>query len=462
MIHNYKNFLLNEAIVRLSSDLITKIMSIYTSLDDVSKSWVNKIIDNSGKDIDSKKLDNDNSYLFDISSEIEFFDMQVKKPKSTINQEYKMGRALKLLVPEIPPHILSNITSALQADDGYEVDVVDSYEISNYYNYDNISSEGTLARSCMNEVGDDYFELYDRNKGVVKLAILLDEDETLIARALLWKTSIGWVMDRVYYASDKYEYLFIKWCNENDYTYYKDIDSEVSIKLNYCDFGRYPYLDTFNYISFNNCQLSNSDIFDESDEVAILSSTHGEYEVVRNVEIPFEGISSLDEYKWTNDLRMFINYSIDNDKWLKDAISNELDNYYSYPEDFLNAYDYYIEDSFNKLNLEEVDKDIDLYNYKEMIEDFADNYKSKYEDIVRKVIEFSYNRDYPSWDDWYENVYGSGQMDSYQRMSGREKQYWDRFISEYCSLDILNNRLNDLKDSNLDAYNNVIMNINSY
>lgn len=465
-IFHYNDFLINEAVVALSDSAVSKLLKVSNLLSDKDKEWVDKIIDISGEDISSDKLDDKNAYYFELTDDPKYFDMEITKPLSSSIQTFKVGRALKIMVPDIPADVLSNIVSALQSEIEGEIKVVEGDEIVEYYTYNDISPEGTIGKSCMNNMDDEFFHLYSENEGIVKLAVLLDEYETLVARALLWKTNIGWVMDRVYYSSYKYEYQFKDWAKGNNYLTKLEMENEfgvVRIKLDEVKFEHYPYLDTFNYICFNKGELSNDDIFYDDDEVAILNSTDGEFEPERNVELPFNPIHSLSDYKWANDLTTFINYSIDYEKWLDDFISDELEQYYSYPKEFLDVYDGYIKYNFDKLNLEEIDKDIDKDNFKEMILDFHDSYMSKYEDIVRKVIELRYSKEegYVSWIDWHDEIY-SDNIGSYQSLSKREKEYYDNFISRYCKLEIINDKLKELYTSNYDNYQRIIYKVSGY
>lgn len=465
-IFHYNEFLINEAVVALSNSAVSKLLKVSNLLSDKDKEWVDKIIDISGEDISSDKLDDKNAYYFELTDDPKYFDMEITKPLSSSIQTFKVGRALKIMVPDIPADVLSNIVSALQSEVEGEIKVVEGDEIVEYYTYNDISPEGTIGKSCMNNMDDEFFHLYSENEGIVKLAVLLDEYETLVARALLWNTNIGWVMDRVYYSSDKYEYQFKDWAKRNNYLTKLEMEDEfgvVRIQLDKSDFEYYPYLDTFNYICFNKKQISNDDIFDSGDEVANLNGTDGGFEPVRNVELPFNPIHSLSDYKWATDLTTFINYSIDYERWLDDFISDELDQYYSYPKEFLDVYDGYIKYNFDKLNLEEIDKDIDKDNFKEMILDFHDSYMSKYEDIIKKVIELRYSKEegYVSWIDWHDEIYG-GDIGSYQSLSKREKEYYDNFISRYCELEILNDKLKELYTSNYDNYQRIMYKVSGY
>jgi hypothetical protein len=353
---------------------------------------------------------------------------------------------LKLIVPDIPIHTLSKIVAAIQSIDiNPNIKEIKGEEIANYYNHPNISNEGILGNSCMNRMENEIFQLYTKNTESVRL-IVYEEDEYLLARALLWKTNKGWVMDRVYYSNDKYFYTFEKYAKEKGYKNKNEINSSYTVKLNNSKFDKYPYLDTFNYLCINKKELCNDDIFENDDKVILLQDTSGDFEVIRNVRKEFEEIDTL---KGAHiNIKNLIKYSIDNKKFIKDLISDEFENYYSYPNDFLSSYDYIIKEYFNELNLKEIDNTINKDNYYEKILDFHQNYSSKYEDIVMKVIKLKYEN--YTWNDLHEETHG-GEL-NYLEMDAREKIYWNNFIDRYCDLDILNDNLRKLYDKNYDKY----------
>lgn len=136
-IFHYNEFLINEAVVALSNDIISKLKKVSDLLTDKDKEWVDKIIDKSGENIKSNKLDDKNAYFFDLTDDPKYFDMDIKKPLSSSIQSFKVGRALKIMVPDIPADILSNITSALQSQLDYEIKLVEG--IDSYRNwYENV------------------------------------------------------------------------------------------------------------------------------------------------------------------------------------------------------------------------------------------------------------------------------------------------------------------------------------
>jgi hypothetical protein len=156
---------------------------------------------------------------------------------------------------------------------------VEGDDIVKYYNEDSYSRSNTasLGGSCMRYSScSDYIEFYARNK--VKMAILLDNDELLIGRAILWEADCGTkIMDRIYgndIVVDKFKSYAIK----NGYIHkarqsYSDNDEWVgpdgefskyySVTVN--NIRKMPYMDTFKYTD----DLSGDDM--------VLNNNSGEY-----------------------------------------------------------------------------------------------------------------------------------------------------------------------------------------
>lgn len=453
----YKDFLLNEAIVHLDDDLIRHLSSISTILDKEESEWIEKIISMSSEDIESKKLDDDNLYSFKLSGDNKFFDMYIKKSDDRVSkQEFKVGRALKLLTPEIPDHILGNIVAALQSKSEFGIEVVQGDDIAKYYNDFQIDPGGELASSCMNDMEDEFYEIYTENEESIKLAVLVKEG-LLVARALLYKTNNGWFRDRIYFSAPKYRYVFEEWTEDKGYFTKYTLPDDSYVQLNKAEFKKYPYVDTLQFLSLTKKRLSddmNTD-FDEDEQVIQLNSTDGEFEVIQNYKRPFYNpVYSIDDYRYVNNLGEFIRLSIDSDKWTEDFINSEFDNYYTYTDDFLDSFDNFIESNFDELQLDEIDPDINEENFKEKILQFKENYGSKLEDILFKVLRYYYSEDQGfSWEEFTAHDVNM----SYHGMDSQTRKYYENFIRSYCDLDTLEKNLKELYDKSYEKYEESII-----
>ena len=120
---------------------------------------------------------------------------------------------------------------------------------------------GTLNDSCMND-DRDYLEIYNHVPGL-RILCLLNKNNELAGRALLWKLPDGNILcDRMYVAADHYYDMFIDyvdkegWIRKDKFRTYSDKSRFVQngevferyYKINTpTAFDYYPYIDTFTY-----------------------------------------------------------------------------------------------------------------------------------------------------------------------------------------------------------------------
>jgi len=190
-------------------------------------------------------------------------------------------------------------TFAVERDNTFEIITGD--DIRSYYGYrmHERREGGSLGVSCLrHDQCQDWFRFYIDNPEVVSLLVLLSDRGKVIGRALLWETSQGKIMDRIYTMCDEeYSGLFQKWAKDNGYTYKtfqnwsntlqfkeKDLSVErnVEIKLKSWMYDKYPYLDTFKWLDCDKGMLYNycPDHFEHSnlDKYRIICNTHGGYD----------------------------------------------------------------------------------------------------------------------------------------------------------------------------------------
>lgn len=163
-------------------------------------------------------------------------------------------------------------------------DVVEGDLISKFYFYTKYSIlSGTLGNSCMKNKPKNYFDLYCKNPGKVRMAILYSDNGQIInskyssdfitGRALVWKTDQGdTIMDRIYTIHDKDVELFKKFAEKNNWWYKKIQNSDATftaqrgeesksgdytISLSNVSFDYYPFVDTFAYLDKNGKVISN-------------------------------------------------------------------------------------------------------------------------------------------------------------------------------------------------------------
>ena len=102
-----------------------------------------------------------------------------------------------------------------------------------------------------------YLDIYCVNTNVCSLLILKDinDKSKIIGRALIWETSIGKFMDRIYYIKDSDINLFTKYAKDNNMHFKTspnyNKEQKITIQLENFNFKYYPYMDTFKYLNLN-------------------------------------------------------------------------------------------------------------------------------------------------------------------------------------------------------------------
>lgn len=170
-----------------------------------------------------------------------------------------------------------------------EFKIVEGDEILKWYLEDNyhqidMNQFGPLWNSCMRQKERNKFmSLYAKNDSI-KMLILLDEDQKLLARAILWENAQDddgnyyKIMDRIYTIYDHDVILFKEWARKNGYLHKTDQSSRseryitkynadepislalnLSVKLENHVLSYYPYLDTFKFYNPFDGLFSNSD-----------------------------------------------------------------------------------------------------------------------------------------------------------------------------------------------------------
>lgn len=129
-----------------------------------------------------------------------------------------------------------------------DIKLVFGDDIEYWYDGDNYAPRsGSLNNSCM-MYEPERTKLYSENPDAVGLLCLIDEDEYLRARALVWRTTRGVFMDRVYGNPDA-ETAFRAFASDHEWAI-RDThgDPYVAPIGNWDQVSRPPYLDTFRNI----------------------------------------------------------------------------------------------------------------------------------------------------------------------------------------------------------------------
>jgi len=172
-----------------------------------------------------------------------------------------------------------NAYKASKVDKSKEFKLVNGEDIHKYYQMNNYyTSNGTLGGSCMADEGRSTFRVYTENPKKVQLLVLIDSNDKIHGRALVWKLKESpceakYFMDRVYTNSDSDVIKFKNFAEEKGFLYKlknnshvdnniefmykgKSILGEIKVKLD-GDFKNYPFIDTMCFLSKKLGDLSN-------------------------------------------------------------------------------------------------------------------------------------------------------------------------------------------------------------
>lgn len=185
-------------------------------------------------------------------------------------QETRIGRFVRGIVGDkMNNYEIENFVNKFKAyfdvyNNKNELKLIKGEDIRHFYykkNY-NDTKKGTLWNSCMiGKKNQKKFDIYVKNPKVCSMLIRTDDDNKLVARAIVWKTNKGTFMDRVYYINDHDRNVFMDYAkkkgwNSYDADYY---DEKMKVKLDWYEFKKekhYPYMDTFQYLDRKKGTLS--------------------------------------------------------------------------------------------------------------------------------------------------------------------------------------------------------------
>ena len=183
----------------------------------------------------------------------------------------KINTYLNLLNPKNIEDIATKYKT--RCDENVEFTFLVGEDIKEGYkteNYDPINSS-SLWGSCMNNK-TNYLKIYTKNPNVVKLAVL-KKNNKIQARCFIWKVNDKFYYDKIYYYRE-HQLGIMKQNLESEGITSIHTLSFASIKLDFCDFNKYPYLDTFYLLDMQTKSLI---YFDPEKDYRLLHDQHGEY-----------------------------------------------------------------------------------------------------------------------------------------------------------------------------------------
>lgn len=214
----------------------------------------------------------------------------------------KIGRVINALLKynKYNTHDIENFVNklkSLQSFKNINIEIVSGDDINYWYDKKNyLKSDGcVLANSCMSE--KKFFNLYTKNK-TCRLVIIKNDDNKLLARALLWELNscidlstkmdvpIKFYMDRIYYTNDYEKDIMKRFAAKNGWAIYdqqyttlfknKYLNLEMTVKVNQIRYKSFPYMDTFSRLDVKHWLLYNDRLYDKKNSL-ILGELDGKY-----------------------------------------------------------------------------------------------------------------------------------------------------------------------------------------
>jgi len=250
------NFI-GESILQASDEL----KSLLSNLDDRISGVLLSLI---GKDV---KTDYNFLNLSDEAGKFTFTSDSQASRKLSTSSKSKVGRIVQSILKdngiEYTMQEIEIFTNKFKAAVGLErirdrIKVVSGDDIAFWYSENNYGEKtrkgmGQLGKSSMSIKISDFFKIYTMNPDTVRMVIILDDDEKLSARALLWNYSGKFYLDKIYFTEDSEQELMKKWLEK--YYLLRPLDKlslsdEVTIENTENSdgtFNKYPYMDTFKF-----------------------------------------------------------------------------------------------------------------------------------------------------------------------------------------------------------------------
>lgn len=182
----------------------------------------------------------------------------------------KIGRFIKKILPDVSDkgvEIFVNLWKA-SFSNGLEFKIVKGKEIVDWYQESKSApGGGSLNNSCMRNAR--FLEIYETNTDIISMLILVNKENQLLGRALLWNLSEPEdkiLLDRIYTVNDSDVNKFINYAIENDFIYksvqsygenFANYNGHLEVQINKGEYKYYPYMDTmFIYDPDNGLLLS--------------------------------------------------------------------------------------------------------------------------------------------------------------------------------------------------------------
>jgi hypothetical protein len=177
--------------------------------------------------------------------------------KSNLRQEMRIGRFFQIINPYTNQITLDRKINRYKSTYNdiilrkYEFQVVVGQDIIKWYRGNNYQEgNGSLNKSCMRNQ-DERLQLYANNQDKISLLIMVNDDNKLLGRAIVWKVDDPEIiyMDRPYTVYQEDSVKFDDFAYSQGWKYFEvDRGRKMTVYLNR-NYGpdTNPYMDTFSY-----------------------------------------------------------------------------------------------------------------------------------------------------------------------------------------------------------------------
>lgn len=261
---SFKEFLIS---IKKESRIARLILSVFQLHNDGFKNMLPKVLTTKNINYITYRSDGDISFLPSGKEHIVNDDntwsrvsRQSGKPARVIRKLFT-DKMLELL-NEKDFEIFNNHYKCKFDTSKYAFDLLPNDEIKRIYDMAIEEGGSSLNNSCMNGKSN-YLDIYENCKQL-QILVLLNNDNQLAGRALVWTIEDIILMDRIYVTQDYLYDLFVDHAKSNNWWYKQDyksmhdrrtfIDSNGQVVSNKyftihtdTEFNSYPYIDTFCY-----------------------------------------------------------------------------------------------------------------------------------------------------------------------------------------------------------------------
>lgn len=188
-------------------------------------------------------------------------------------QNMRFGRFLNKIIVDTPSMIENYVNDykfshRLSKDELGKFKICKGVNMSKWFlekNYVPVSS-GTLKASCMRHAKSQLkLPIYINNPNKIRMIYLINDLGKLLGRSLVWKLDEPKnriYMDKIYYAEDYIEKLFLDYARKNnfltrDYVIKNDIKLVVKLNKDYGPPRQNPFMDTFKFFIKDGMYLTN-------------------------------------------------------------------------------------------------------------------------------------------------------------------------------------------------------------